>query len=460
MDRRSFTRITALLGASFAVSGFKNEEITNKLVDTPKQKGASVIGLKTAPIQQVRMGIIGLGNRGSSLLRHLASFYPDKAIISAICDVQPEKTKKALNYLEGRMPIPAFYDGSANAWKAMIDKEDLDLIFVFTPWKDHVPMSVYSMKNNKHAAVEVPAAFTVEDCWELVNTAEENQKHCMMLENVCYGKEELWILNMVQHGVLGELTYAEAAYIHNLRSMLFDDSYYNKWRIRHHAARHGNLYPTHGLGPVAQYLSIDRGDRFEKIVSMSSKEASLTEYARTVEPDNEFYSHDDYKHGDMNNSLIKTIKGRTVLLQHDVVTPRPYSRINALAGTRGYHEGYPSRLSLENKGHHWLSEEEYQFYRNKYQHPIWEELKEPIEKYGGHGGMDFVMLYRLIDSLNKGKSLDMNVYDAATWSVVGPLSGISVELGNVPVQFPDFTRGHWKENSKLQILEDFETKVF
>ncbi len=453
MDRRSFTRISSLLGASFALTGFKSEDILSNLSKTPTQEGKSVFGLQTDPIQQVRIGIIGLGNRGSSLLRHLTSFYPEKAIIKSICDIQPGKTKKALTSLDGKIPKPSVYNGNPDSWKSMVEKEELDVVFIFTPWKEHVRMSVHSMKNGKHAAVEVPAAYTVEDCWKLVNVAEENQKNCIMLENVCYGREELWVLNMVQKGIFGKLTYAEAAYIHNLRSMLFDDSYYKKWRIHHHLVRHGNLYPTHGLGPVAQYLSIDRGDRFEKLVSMSSKEASLSEYSKTLDAGHEFYNRTGFKHGDMNTSLIKTNAGRSVMLQHDVVTPRPYSRINALAGTKAYHEGYPGRLAIDGKGHDWLSDEEYQLFWDKYQHPIWEELKNPIAKYGGHGGMDFVMLYRLIDAFNKGEPLDMDVYDAASWSVVGPLSEISVELGNVPVQFPDFTRGMWKKKRKLQILQ-------
>ena len=190
------------------------------------------------------------------------------------------------------------------------------------------------------------------------------------------------------------------------------------------------------------------------LTSMSSIQASLSEYSKTVEPDNEFYDRSDFKHGDMNNSLIKTAEGRTILLQHDVVTPRPYSRINALAGTGAYHEGYPSRLSIEGMGHEWLDEETYMEYWNKYQHPIWEELREPIEKYGGHGGMDFLEIYRLIDALNKGLPLDMDVYDAASWSVVGPLSEISVEMGSVPVRFPDFTRGKWKEERTLEMLKN------
>ncbi|MEM9849566.1 MAG: alpha-N-acetylgalactosaminidase, partial [Bacteroidota bacterium] len=319
-----------------------------------------------------------------------------------------------------------------------------------------VPMAVYAMEQGKHVAVEVPAAMTLEDCWKLVDTAEATQRNCMMMENVCYGDEELWVLNMVEQGVFGTLTYAEAAYIHDLRFLLFDqEGYYDQWRIRHHIAQDGNLYPTHGLGPVAQYLGIARGDRFERLVSMSSLEAGLTEHSVTVENDNEFFNRNDFVHGDMSNTLIKTAKGRSILVQHDVVTPRPYSRINALAGTKAYHEGYPSRLSMEAKGgHHWLEAADYQAMREKYKHPIWTTLKAEIEANGGHGGMDFVQIYRLIDCLHRGMPLDMDVYDAADWSVVIPLSKLSVELGSVAVQFPDFTRGKWQGKRKLGIMEN------
>jgi hypothetical protein len=317
-------------------------------------------------------------------------------------------------------------------------------------------MCVQVMQQNKHAAVEVPAAYSLEDTWKLVDTAEETQRNCMMMENVCYGDEELWILNMAQEGVFGTLTYAECAYIHNLRELLFSkDFYYNMWRIRHHMERDGNLYPTHGLGPVAQYMSINRGDSFETIVSMSSLQASLDEYSEQIESTNEFYRMKGYKHGDLNNSLIKTSKGRMILVQHDVVTPRPYNRINALAGTKGYHEGYPSRLALADKGHEWLDEKDYNDYKEKYKHPIWAKLKSGIEKYGGHGGMDFVMIYRLIDCFNSGWFLDQDVYDAASWSVVTPLSALSLETGNKPIEFPDFTRGGWKESRELGIIKNY-----
>jgi hypothetical protein len=430
------------------------DQIIDRLAQTPAATGKSVIGLTVPPVKQVRVGIIGLGARGSFHTMTVAALCPEKAKIVAICDIRETSVDNMLNALKEKGQKPEVYKGSADSWKQMVARDDLDLIFVCTPWELHAPMAVESMRRGKHVAVEVPAAITLDECWALVNTAEETQRNCMILENCCYGDEELWILNMVRAGVFGTITYGEAAYIHRLRRMLFGYDYYNQWRIRHNLAHDGNLYPTHGLGPLAQYMDIQRGDRFEYLVSQSSIQATLSEFSKTVSPDNEFYNRTDFKHGDMNTCLIKTAKGRMIHLYHDVVTPRPYSRKNSLAGTQAYHEGYPSRLCLGESDEQWIPEAEYQTFRTKYGHPIWDRLKSEIAKNNGHGGMDFVEIYRLIDNLNRGVQLDMDVYDAASWSVVTPLSEISVELGAVPVKFPDFTRGRWKEVRELQILID------
>jgi len=464
-SRRNFIKLSALSTAALGISGVTPTLSKDKLLDkienlsiAKNSKGRSVIGLTVPPIKQVKVAFIGLGNRGIQHLQLIDSLSPDKAVITAICDVQQIKVDEALAELtkSGHGQNPKMYVGTLDSWKEMIKRDDIDLVIISTPWEDHVPMSIFSMLNNKHVAVEVPAAYSIEDTWKLVDTAEETQRHFMMMENVCYGDEELWILNMAQQGVLGHLTYAECAYIHNLRELLFSkDYYYNMWRIRHHLVRDGNLYPTHGLGPVAQYMDINRGDSFETIVSMSSLQSSLDEYSKQVDPTNEFYNRSGYKHGDMNNSLIKTAKGRMILVQHDVVTPRPYNRINALGGTKGYHEGYPSRLSLESAGHKWLSEEDYNKMKSEFKHPLWNKLKSNIEKFNSHGGMDFIMMYRLIDCLNNGWFLDQDVYDAAAWSVVTPLSTLSIELGSAPLRFPDFTRGRWKETRALGILKNY-----
>ncbi len=451
-NRRNFLKLSAFTSAFLGLplaDTYARATIEEKLASiraTKLAQGNSVMGLKVAPIEQVKVAIIGLGNRGPGHLNHLLSM-PSKAKVTAICDIRKERTDKAMEILKKHNQQPAVYSGTVDAWKEMVQRADIDLVIIATPWEEHVRMGVYAMQQGKHVAIEVPIATTLAGCWQLVDTAEATQRNCMMMENTCYGDEELWILNMVEKGIFGTLTHAEGAYIHDLKESMFSKTrYYNQFRIRHHIRQDGNLYPTHGLGPVAQYLGIERGDRFNKMVSMSSLQAGLTEHSLTVEGDSEFYNQTDFVHGDMNNSLIKTEMGRTILVQHDVVTPRPYSRINALAGTKAYHEGYPSRLSLSSVGggHHWLEEKDYEAMRTKYRHPIWAKLKKEIEQNGGHGGMDFVQMYRLIDCLNRGLPLDMDVYDGVDWSVVMPLSKVSTELGSIPIDFPDFTRGKWK----------------
>ena len=461
-NRRDFIKLSALsagfLGLS-ASKAFAKEDIQEKIegmAKAPGVTGKSVIELSHEPIEQVRVGIIGVGNRGKGHVRTINTFRPNAKIV-AICDAREDRAKRAfenLKEINGKKPKVKLYYGNEDVWKEMVKRVDIDLIVIATPAPDHAHMAVYSMQQGKHVVSEVPISFTIKESWDLVNTAEETQRHCMMLENVCYGEEELWVQNMVENSVFGTLTHAEAAYIHPLMQKMFINSndpetsaYYKQWRLRLHANQDGNLYPTHGLGPVANYMGIGRGDRFDHLVSMSSLDASMPEYSKTLSPDDEFYNRKHFSHGDMNSSLIKTNKGRTILLQHDVVTPRPYTRLNALAGTQAYHEGYPSKLSLysEHLGHSWLDEEKYREMREKYQHPIWVKMKKEAESNGGHGGMDYLEFYRLFNSLNKGLPLDMNVYDGVNWSVIVPLTKLSTELGSIPVKFPDFTRGNWQE---------------
>lgn len=460
-SRRDFVRTVlggsvagGLVGGAEASAVDDVEALLARLREAPPATAESVIGLRTEPLAQVRVGVIGLGNRGKGLCRLVRALEPDKSHLTAICDIRAERVELTLQAIEEGDEEPAVYGRDESSWRELIARDDIDLVIIATQWELHAPMAIAAMRAGKHVAIEVPAALTVDECWALVNTSEETRRHCIMLENVCYGDEELWVLSMAEQGVFGTLTYAEAGYIHDLRErwLFGPDGYHNMWRIRHHVARDANLYPTHGLGPVAQYMDINRGDKFDYLVSMSSPQAALSEFSRRVEPSNEFYNRDDFKHGDMNTALIKTRHGRTILLKHDVVTPRPYSRINALAGTRAYHEGYPSRLAVD--GHHgWLDEQRYGEYRDKYRHPLWYRLKAGIETYGGHGGMDFVMMYRLIDGLNQGRPLDMDVYDAASWSVVTELTEHSVRLNGRPVEFPDFTRGRWSEERALGVFQ-------
>lgn len=444
------------VAGSLALSGCNEFSGSSSDRSPPSEKSESVMGLRDDPIKPVRVGIIGLGGRGHALTKLIHAMYPDKGIIKAICDIQKEKVQRTYDYLSKRGQNPDQYSGSRTIYKEVTKREDIDLIFVFTHWSPHVPISVSAMKQGKHVAVEVPAAISIEGAWSLVNTAEKTQQHCMMLENVCYGEEELWVLNMVKDGIFGELTYGEAAYIHDLLDPLFSDRHYKRYRLRNHQKRKGNLYPTHGIGPIAQYMDILRGDRFEYLISMSSPEASLSKKASEVAPDHEFHGVNDFDHGDMNMSLIKTHKGRLIFVQHDVVTHRPYDRINAIAGTNGYHRGdrFPTNLSIKSLNqHNWITDHQYERLRERYNHPIWNRLREAAKNKGGHGGKDFIQIYRLFDALNEGRPLDMDVYDAATWSAVGPVSAASVKQGGKPVSFPDFTRGNWKQERELGVMK-------
>ena len=317
-------------------------------------------------------------------------------------------------------------------------------------------MSVYAMEKGKHVACEVPVASTLEDCWKLIEVSERKKKHFMMLENCNYNEEELWILNMIQEGVFGDITHTEGAYLHDLRALLLHHSYYEgQWRLHEHAKRDGNFYTTHGLGPIAFYLNIGRGDTFSHLTSMSSRELNLSLAAKQAN-----HSITSFKCGDMNNTMIKTEKGKTILLQFDVHSGRPYSRINKVVGTKAVHDGYPSRLYIDGEkpeywGHNWLKEKEYDRYRNKYQHPIIQKLKSVSQGFKqGHGGMDFVMIYRLIRCMNLGLPLDINLYDSVMWSAITPLSELSVATNSQSIKIPDFTAGTWKKVSRLEIMRE------
>jgi predicted dehydrogenase len=408
-------------------------------------------GFAAAPLGKVRIGLIGVGARGSGAVSRLAKFQDVEVV--ALCDLFEERTKggQATLMRNGRKPAQLFF-GSENAWKKLVEL-DLDLIYICTPWQLHTPMAVLAMANGKHAAVEVPAATTLEECWQLVETSEKTGRHCMMLENCCYDFFELLTLNMVRQGVFGQLTHAEGAYIHDLAAGLQDRS--EPWRLQHNIDRNGNLYPTHGLGPIAQCLDINRGNRFDYLTSISSQEAAFTAQARR---DNKptLATLPKYR-GDMNTSVIKCANGQTVMVQHDISTPRPYSRIHLLQGSDGCAMKWPEpeRIALASVdgGHRWLTEAEMLDIQKKYAHPLDKTIGEIAKKVGGHGGMDVIMDYRLIYCLKLGLPLDQDVYDAAAWSAVTPLSAASLKHKGDSRDFPDFTRNRWKSNAPLAIVD-------
>jgi hypothetical protein len=405
---------------------------------TPPAQGETMLDVPFERHDAVRIGFVGVGGRGFGQMKNVLACEGARAV--AISDPNEENVRRATEHvatLDGQ-PTPAVVPD----WRTLCARDDVDLVYLCTPWELHVPPALRAMECGKHTAVEVPAAITLEECWQLVDTSEKTHRHCVILENCCYGQSELLALNLVRAGLLGTVTHGEAAYVHDLRELLLRDRGEGLWRRAPHVTRDGNLYPTHGLGPVAWYMGIHRGDRFERLVSMSSREAALSEYRDAHLAADDAKRKETYRCGDMNSSLIRTARGRTILLQHDVVTPRPYTRLNLVAGSKGTFADYPPRVFLDGQeSHAWRQASEFEA---EHGHALWKELGERAKSLGGHGGVDFLTNYRLIHCMREGLPPDMDVYDAAAWSAPGPLSEMSVACGNAPLPFPDFTRGKWQ----------------
>jgi len=442
LDRRDFLKIGAVAGAGFAIGTTTAAAQGNASTPVARPPVAdTMIGVPFEKRDVVRVAIVGTGLRGRSVLTELLGV--DAVRITALCDIVPEKVAMATEQMKraGHDYSVATFTQGEHAFEELVRRDDIDIVYTATPWEWHLPVCVAAMEQGKHAATEVPAAYTVEDCWTLVDTSEKTRRHCVLMENCAYGYNELLVLNMVRAGLFGELKHAGAAYNHDLRAILFENKDEGLWRRAHHTQRNGNLYPTHGLGPVALYFDIDRGDRFDYLVSMSTPEMGLTKW-RADHGEAEDKAGERYVTGDLNVSLIKTARGRTIRLEHDVSSPRPYSRINSVQGANGIFEDYPPRIYLDGMtpGHQWQPIEAF---KAGYEHELWQTLGETAQSRG-HGGMDYLMAWRLVHCMREGLVPDIDVYDAAAWSVPGPLSETSVKNGSAPARFPDFTRGFWR----------------
>jgi hypothetical protein len=402
-----------------------------------------MIGVPFTAVKTVRFGVIGTGGRGSEMIREMLSL--DGAEVRAVCDINRDAALTAAGKIETASgKKPEVYTSGEHDFENLVRRDDLDFVYIATPWDWHVPMAVAAMEAGKHCGTEVPAATTIEDCFKLVRTSERTRRHCLIMENCCYGENELMVLNIIRAGLLGELIHGEAAYIHDLREELLRNRGEGLWRRLPHTVRNGNLYPTHGLGPVANYMGVNRGDRFDYLVSVSSLQKGLEVYRDANFPAEDPKRREKYVEGDMNTSVIRTARGRTIVLQHDVVDPRPYDRVNLISGTKGVFRDYPPRIYLDGQP----GAEQFtsiDAYKEKYEHPLWQKSGEMARKMGGHGGMDFILLYRLAECMREGLPPDIDVYDAATWSAAGPLSERSVASGSEPVKFPDFTNGRWEQ---------------
>jgi hypothetical protein len=407
----------------------------------------NMCGYAAPKLSTVRIGLVGTGSRGTGAVDRLS--YIDGVQITALCDKYPNHLEKSQAILSKKgLPAAKTYTGE-EGWKALCESNDVDLVYVTTPWHLHTPISVYAMKHGKHAASEVPAAKTIDECWELVETSEKTRQHMMMLENCCYDFFELLTLNMARNGLFGEILHAEGAYIHDLGKdyLLNKTGYSDMWRLKENTGHQGNLYPTHGLGPIAQCMNINRGDKFDHLVSMGTKDFTLAPALTELAAKDDFfkpYAGKSYR-GNMNTTIIRTDLGKTLMVQHDVSSPRPYSRIHLVSGTKGAAQKYPGpeRIAL---GHSWMKPEELKGMYDKYTPPIVRHIGDIAKNVGGHGGMDFIMDWRLIDCLRNGLPLDQDVYDAASWSSIMPLSEASVINRSKSIDVPDFTRGGWKMN--------------
>lgn len=410
-----------------------------------------VLQLTAPPIDTVRVGFIGLGMRGPGAVERFAQI--EGTAIKGLCDVEADRVEACQELLEklGR-PRATGYSGSTEAYKEMCERDDIDLIYIATDWVHHVPLAVYAMEHGKHVAIEVPAALTMDEIWQLINTSERTRLHCMMLENCVYDFFEIATLNMAQQGLFGEVLHVEGSYLHNLDD--FWTEYWENWRLDYNMKNRGDIYPTHGIGPDCQVLNIHRGDRMEYLVAMDTKPYNGPKVVKKLMGKDCL----DFQNGDQTSTLIRTVNGKTMLIQHDVLTPRPYSRMYQVVGSDGYASKYPIQQLLfrtENldstttadyqnlNAHSALPNELCQAMLQKYLPPFVQELEETARRVGGHGGMDFLMDYRLVYCLQNGLPLDMDVYDMAEWCCLGPLTRLSLENGSAPVAIPDFTRGAW-----------------
>ena len=444
--------------------------------------GGSMQGFRCRPLRKVRVAFAGLGGRGTSAMYRIARI-PGCEVV-ALCDLRQSRLDVCNGWLAKNGFAKAHEYVGPEAYKAMCDRDDVDVVYVAGSWQMHEPVGIYAVNAGKHTFVEVPAAMTVDGCWAFVEGAEKSRVHCMMLENCCYGEAELLALNLVRQGRFGELVHGEAAYIHDLRRMNYADAegepgdpkrgYWGHWRLAWNRDHKGNQYPTHGLGPVCQCMNVNRGDRLDCLCSLESNQFNFEAYARETFPADDWRSRVKVAMGDMNSTVVRTVNGRTILIQHDISSPRPYTRLNRLTGTRGIFEGcyFPVKNedgttnALESGSvcrfgfgerpgepvHSFFDFDKAEEIRRECRHPYFKTAGEVAQKIGGHGGMDFLMDLRWIYCLQNGLPMDMDVYDLATWSCICELSERAVRERRY-FDVPDFTRGGWRTAEPLGVVD-------
>ncbi|MDH8702685.1 putative dehydrogenase [Dysgonomonadaceae bacterium PH5-43] len=467
--KKIFLSLVVCLGLISCCPGDKKESYFIPTPTPERPAGQTdVLQLTTEPMPTVRIAFVGLGMRGPGAVNRMTNI--EGVEIVALCDVREEKVKAMNKMLESRgLPAAQEFYGSTEAYKELTALENVDLVYIATDWLHHAQVGIQALKDGKHVAIEVPSAMNMDEIWELINLAEEKRLHCVPLENCCYDFFELTCLNMAQQGVFGEVLHAEGAYIHDLSP--YWDSYWKGdslglgWRMDYNMKHRGDLYPTHGIGPVCQALNIHRGDKMNFLVSVDTKAVGNNEYVKNKtgkEPEN-------FRNGDHTSTLIRTEKGKSILIEHNVTSPRPYSRMYQLTGTKGFANKYPTQGFALNAGdidpeiaknhenlnaHGFVPQELRKALMEKYRHPILTpEFEEKAKTVGGHGGMDFTMDYRMIYCLQNGLPMDMDVYDLAEWCCLIPLTEISLDNNSAPVEIPDFTRGAWNKLDGLKFAQ-------
>ncbi|MBQ3766915.1 MAG: Gfo/Idh/MocA family oxidoreductase [Bacteroidales bacterium] len=456
--KKTITILATLALVALAVSCNKSKDEygytikDNQIVyNTPARPAdqQSMLGFACDPIENVRVGFVGLGMRGPGAVERFC--YLEDATIVALCDLYPERVESAQQILDRHGIARAAEYSGEEGYKELCAREDIDLVYLAVPWQLHTPIAVYAMEHGKHVAIEVPAATSIKECWDLVNTSERTRKHCMMLENCCYDFFELTCLNMIQQGVFGDIVHVEGAYCHNLEP--YWDRYQGDWRMTYNKDHHGDVYPTHGIGPICEDLNIHRGDKMDILVAMDTDAFNGQAMADKRYGEGAV----KYANGDNTMTCIRTHNGKSILVEHNVVTPRPYNRMYQVTGTKGFANKYPNEglaLGSENiqftaidnlDAEEYMSDADRDALMAAYEHPISKGIAEKAREVGGHGGMDFIMDYRLIYCLHHGLPLDQDVYDAAEWSSLVELTEVSINHGSMPVVMPDFTRGEWNK---------------
>tara|TARA_B100001105_G_scaffold247387_1_gene232033 strand:- start:285 stop:1649 length:1365 start_codon:yes stop_codon:yes gene_type:complete len=448
INRRDFVKTIALAGTAVAMM--------------PKSLFSSAV-----VNEQIKLGFVGTGMRGQWML-WLAAKYPEVQI-PAICDIDDGMIESALKILkDAGKPDPRIYKNGDEDFRNMVGNEDLDGVYIATPWEWHHPMAIAAMKNGINVGTEVPAALTVRDCWDLVNTSEKTGMNCMIMENVCYRRDIMAVLNMVRQGLFGELLHCQGGYQHDLRHVKFNDGKNpygggvefgekgyseSKWRTQHSVDRNGDLYPTHGLGPVSTMLDINRGNRMVYLTSTATQSRGLHNYIVDNGGPDHLNANVEFKLGDVVTTVIKCDNGQTIMLSHDTNSPRPYSLNYRVQGTKGIWMVDNNSIYIEGmspEAHKWEPDETYM---EKYDHPLWKRFDDQAAG-SGHGGMDFFILRAFVESLKRNVTPPIDVYDAVSMSVICPLSEKSIRLNSTSVKIPDFTRGRWKNNQPIFGLDD------